>query len=91
MVGLPEETLDDIRDSFELAVELKPTFLHWHVFCPLPGSSLHDQLAFEDQIDFDEIRYDRASRSTSYLSASEVNSIFNRICKYFYENGKHPF
>lgn len=91
MVGLPEETLDDIRASFQLAVELQPDYIHWHVFYPLPGSELYDRVVGEAPYDLNEIRYDRAYGPTGPLSAEGVNDIYESICAYFYHSGPSPF
>ena len=41
MIGLPSEKADDIQDSFDLAKELKPDYVHFTIFSPYPGTELY--------------------------------------------------
>ncbi|MCX6796610.1 MAG: radical SAM protein, partial [Candidatus Falkowbacteria bacterium] len=49
MVGLPDETEEDIRLSSKLIKEVKPDKLRIHITTPLPGSKLWDELIANDQ------------------------------------------
>jgi len=41
MIGLPSENVEDIQDTFDLAKELKPDYVHLTVFSPYPGTELY--------------------------------------------------
>jgi radical SAM superfamily enzyme YgiQ (UPF0313 family) len=41
MIGLPSETKADIQDSFDLAKELSPNYVHYTIFSPYPGTELY--------------------------------------------------
>ncbi len=41
MIGLPSERAEDIQDSFDLAKELKPDYVHFTIFSPYPGTELY--------------------------------------------------
>ena len=43
MIGLPEETIDDIQDIHRLAKELKPDYCHFTIFCPYPDTAIYRQ------------------------------------------------
>ena len=48
MIGVPGETEDDIRSSFELARDLDLDAYCWSIYTPLPGSSLFESRAGRD-------------------------------------------
>lgn len=41
MIGLPQETLGDIQDTFSLVKELSPDYAHFTIFSPYPGTKLY--------------------------------------------------
>jgi radical SAM superfamily enzyme YgiQ (UPF0313 family) len=41
MIGNPTEMLRDIDDTMALALDLKPDFAHFTVFCPYPGTRFY--------------------------------------------------
>jgi len=43
MIGLPSETLEDVKMSFELLVNLKMDFANITVFTPYPGTEIYKQ------------------------------------------------
>jgi len=53
MFGFPGETLDDIRQSFEFAKELNPTYAAFHIAAPYPGTRFHDLV--KDSLNKDEL------------------------------------
>ena len=42
MIGLPQEDLNDILDTFNLAKELKPDYAHFTIFSPCPGTEFYE-------------------------------------------------
>ncbi len=41
MIGLPQEDLRDIQDTFDLTKELKPDYAHFTIFSPYPRTELY--------------------------------------------------
>lgn len=41
MIGLPEENLEDIQNTLDLAKELKPDYAHFTIFSPYPGTEFY--------------------------------------------------
>jgi radical SAM superfamily enzyme YgiQ (UPF0313 family) len=41
IIGLPDETLDDMKETMELALEIDPSNISLNTFCPLPGTELY--------------------------------------------------
>lgn len=42
IIGQQTETLSDIRDTMELAKELKPDYSHFTIFCPYPATEIYE-------------------------------------------------
>lgn len=43
MIGMPGETVDEIKQTINFAKELNPTYTIFSIFTPLPGSELFDE------------------------------------------------
>jgi anaerobic magnesium-protoporphyrin IX monomethyl ester cyclase len=43
MIGHPTETIEDIRDTMELAKQLDPNYVHFTIFCPYPATEAYFQ------------------------------------------------
>ena len=43
MIGQQTETLQDIQDSIALAKQLKPDYVNFSIFCPLPGTQVYQE------------------------------------------------
>jgi radical SAM superfamily enzyme YgiQ (UPF0313 family) len=89
MVGLPNETKEDIKMSVKLIDEVKPDKLRIHITTPLPGSKLWDELFSKNQIEiFDYFQYDTRSRAvhhTDTMSSDEIKSYYQYLLfKYEY-------
>ncbi len=41
IVGQQTETAEDVQDSIDLARELDPSYVHFTVFCPYPGTEIY--------------------------------------------------
>ncbi|MHA1684440.1 MAG: B12-binding domain-containing radical SAM protein [Promethearchaeota archaeon] len=48
MVGFPDESMDDILDTWNLITTIKPDFLFISVVVPLPGTKIYDQTVSGD-------------------------------------------
>lgn len=43
ILGQQTETLEDIRDTMRLSIELDPNFAHFTVFCPYPATEIYQK------------------------------------------------
>ena len=43
MLGQQTETLADIQDTIKLAVALDPSYVHFTIFCPYPGTAAYSE------------------------------------------------
>lgn len=41
IIGFPDETLDDMKETMELAIEIDPCNISLNSFCPLPGTDAY--------------------------------------------------
>jgi radical SAM superfamily enzyme YgiQ (UPF0313 family) len=52
MIGLPEETEDDIKRTIDFAIELGMRYSIFNIFVPYPGCELYDVLSKQNKIHF---------------------------------------
>ena len=50
MIGLPDETEQDVMDTIRFAVELSPDLILFNIFKPIPGSVLYNKLKRENRL-----------------------------------------
>jgi anaerobic magnesium-protoporphyrin IX monomethyl ester cyclase len=51
MIGLPDETEDNINSSIELCRDIAPDWVLLSSFCPYPGTDLYDELVSKGKLD----------------------------------------
>lgn len=92
MIGLPSEKARDIQDTFDLARELRPDYLHLTVFSPYPGTELYDY-GLEYGIIRTDVWREFANRPSSdfriplweeNFTRDELYEILVRFYKWFY-------
>ncbi len=44
MLGIPGETVDDMKKSFKFARKLNPDFCRWNIYIAVPGSAMYDEV-----------------------------------------------
>ena len=57
MIGMPGETVDEIKETINFALKLNPTYATFNIFTPLPGSQLFDEAKINKTLlsyDYDE-------------------------------------
>ena len=57
MIGMPGETVDEIKETINFALKLNPTYTTFNIFTPLPGSQLFDEAKINKTLlsyDYDE-------------------------------------
>lgn len=66
MMGVPGETLGDIKATFKFAKKLNPDWIHFNIFVAYPGSSLYDEV-LENKL------YDKLEDFVAYVKTGEFN------------------
>lgn len=78
MVGLPGETKQNIKETFEFAKYLNPDNVFLSIYNPLPGSSLYDLCVENNYLDkkysFENCLYRKANISTEEFSSNWLES-----------------
>jgi len=92
MVGQQTETADDIEDTIRLARSLNPTYAHFTIFCPYPGTQIYAQ-ALEQGVLKTDVWRDFVLNPTSdfelpvweeNFTRDELRQILVRMYKTFY-------
>jgi len=90
MIGIPGETEEDIKKTFELAKRLELDKTSWSIFTPLPGSKLFNNLKKEgrlpENIDWSKIHFIDSNVSYSQVPHEKLMKDFNKIQEYFSSN-----
>jgi anaerobic magnesium-protoporphyrin IX monomethyl ester cyclase len=74
MVGLPGESVDEMRRTVDLMEELQPTYAEINIFNPLPGTELYGLLQREGRLDDDERWSLRSQASLRNLAATDAEA-----------------
>lgn len=78
MFGLPEDNLDTMQETLQLAMDLNCEFSNFYTVMPYPGSKLYEWASNKDEVlpnswaGFSQHGYETQPLPTKYLSASEV-------------------
>lgn len=84
MIGMPGETLKEIKKTINFAKELNPTYLTFGIFTPLPGSDLFDET--KENGTLLTFNYDSYFNKSERLLSSQADlSILNRLIKKAYK------
>jgi len=85
MVGMPCETIDQLNETIDLMVRIRPGRMRWSVFYPFPGT-LSYKLAEEwNAIDHDKLaRLDNYFVSTALRFDPETEFFVNRLQRLFH-------
>ena len=93
MIGIPEETLEDIQLTFDLAKKLNLDKCTWSLFSPLPGSALYNglknQSAFSGQIkELETIHFTENPYSFCNVPVDKLRETYRQINEYFAQGKK---
>ncbi len=66
MMGIPGETISDIKATFNFAKKLNPDWIHFNIFVAYPGSSLYDEVMANRL-------YERVEDFVAYVKTDEFN------------------
>jgi radical SAM superfamily enzyme YgiQ (UPF0313 family) len=92
MIGNPGETIEDIRETLDLALEIQPDFLHLTIFTPFPATRLYQEALEAGIIENDVWREFAADPKPDFgppiwaenFSRDELQEIIARSYKRFY-------
>ena len=79
MLGYPGETLDSIKNSMELAKSMRPDFVTFNLFTPLPGSEVFDSMPRKEWG-----KYDFTSSSFCDLPSPRMLEIIGKAYRGYY-------
>jgi anaerobic magnesium-protoporphyrin IX monomethyl ester cyclase len=66
LMGIPGETVNDLKATFKLARKLDPDWCRFNIFVAVPGSSLYDEVMQKGL-------YDRLEDFSAYVKTEEFN------------------
>jgi len=76
MIGLPEETHDDVMATIRLTAQAKPGRFRWSFFFPYPGTKAYELSAAGGYIDFDRMAAMENFTDASCLRFSRAHDLF---------------
>ncbi|MCK4335197.1 MAG: radical SAM protein [Candidatus Aenigmarchaeota archaeon] len=79
MLGYPGETQESIKNTVRLANEIKPDFVSFNLFTPLPGSEIFDSLPRKEWE-----KYDFTSTSFCDIPSGEIAGIIGKAYRDYY-------
>jgi len=93
MIGVPTETVDDIEQTFNFAMELQQQSnvdtIHATVYTPFPGTplyKLHHNEDFIYSIPPEGLTYDKACIDTGAVKKEVIQMIYDEMCEVFYKD-----
>ncbi|MFC1888873.1 B12-binding domain-containing radical SAM protein [Thermodesulfobacteriota bacterium] len=66
MIGNPDETMDDVRESLDVAVKARPDMIHASAFMPYPATDLYEEGLETGRFEVDYWRVFAAKPSTKF-------------------------
>jgi radical SAM superfamily enzyme YgiQ (UPF0313 family) len=86
MIGLPDETEDDILQSVALCRAIAPDWVLLSVFCPYPGTSMYDDLVSQQKLD--PFFYKHLETDTFYSAVSTYHqgTLKSETLRYYFDN-----
>ena len=80
MIGMPNETMDTIRDTMDLISEIDPDVLGFTILAPYPGSDFYDKKRFKD-VDWSKVdEYTNDIWSTKNFTNKQLKDIQKLLC-----------
>lgn len=96
IVGFPDETLEEIKDTFNFALKCNLHIANFNYATPLPGTRLWEQAEkenlFVSKFDMANIIYDRPSLKSKNWTIQDLESLYLSESRKFYLRTfiKHP-
>jgi tRNA A37 methylthiotransferase MiaB len=80
MIGLPNETVDDIRATVELLARIRPGRFRWSLFFPFVGTKAYELAERAGQIDFDKMnKLDNFTDETCMILGEETDLYVDKV------------
>lgn len=84
LLGMPNETLEDITLTDKLIEEIDPDVVGFTILAPFPGTEFYDAVKHKD-VDWSQIdEYTNSLTSTKYLSNTDLHVIQKRMVEKYY-------
>jgi anaerobic magnesium-protoporphyrin IX monomethyl ester cyclase len=84
LLGMPNETLDDIALTDKLIEEIDPDIVGFTILAPFPGTEFYDAVKHKD-VDWSQIdEYTNNLTSTKYLSNTDLHVVQKRMVQKYY-------
>jgi hypothetical protein len=95
MLGLPDETEENVRETIELNRRIRPDHVQISIFYPFPGTPLHERCEKDNLIPQEHttsVFHNRATLELPNLSREKINHLFDefRALGYLLEAQKRP-
>ena len=96
IVGFPNETKEQILNTFKYAYDLDPLFGFFFLASPIPGSELYDIVVekgyLKKDFKFEENDFGRSNFKTEHFSSEELEDFYyEQYTKYLFKNlVRHP-
>jgi radical SAM superfamily enzyme YgiQ (UPF0313 family) len=97
MFGLPEDTIDSMEQTLQLARDINPEFINFYCTMAYPGSELYNQCLRdkiplpENWIGFSQLGYETLPLPSKYLSSREILSFRDNAFNRFFEKNDAYF
>ncbi len=80
MVGLPHETVDDVRETVSLLAKIKPGRFRWSLFFPFVGTKAYEIAEKSGQIDFTKMKtLDNFTDETCMVLGDETDLFVDKV------------
>ncbi|HPP87949.1 MAG TPA: radical SAM protein [bacterium] len=92
MFGLPEDNLESMQNTFNLAVELNCEFINFYTVMAYPGSKLYDEFANKKELlpdtwlGYSQHSYETKPLPSRYLSAKEILKFRDTVFYKYFQN-----
>ena len=84
MIGFPEETIEMIRETVDLAIQVNPTTAQFTAVTPYPGTSLYASVKKDNDFNFEDFTGYKPIEINEHLSSEEVRKEVRRAYRKFY-------
>jgi len=93
MFGLPDDDLETMRETLELAMELNCEYVNFYTTMAYPGSKLHEEVNLRDLpnswIGYSQFSYETQPLPTKYLRPAEILRFRDYAFNKFYSNERY--
>jgi len=87
MIGNPEETLEDMEETFQFALKLNPEIIIYNITTPFPGTEMFtwaDENGYLLTKDWDKYDFSHPIMELPQISREELKEFYSKVFKRFY-------